>query len=185
MLSGLLLMACALAQPGPFPFESAKWLRDPRHEGHIIENVFHREREGSNEAPPGPRNLHTLFRHEFTLKAPPASAVLVFSADDYAVLYCNGQRMGQGPEGGYPWAHPFQTLEVSAFLQEGLNCLGAHVFYQGLVNRVWCSGDNRSGFALVLRVTYEDGTTETVATDESWRCLPLRAFSGGLQDAIS
>ena len=176
---GLLIAACIWAGTGTYPFDEAAWLRDPRHGGYEIVNVFHRENEDPGKIPEGPRNLHTLFRHEFEIREAPTSAVLVFSADDYAVLYCNGQQVVQGPEGGYPWAYPFQTVEISTFLQKGVNCLGAHLFYQGLVNRVWCSGDNRSGLAMMLRVTYADGSTETIVTDPAtWRCLPLTAFGG-------
>lgn len=179
MMAGFCMAAWLWTAAGMFPFDEAAWLRDPRHGGYGIVNVFHREHEKPDNLPEGPRNLHTLFRHEFELRETPASAVLVFSADDYAVLYCNGQRIGQGPEGGYPWAHPFQTLEISAFLREGVNCLGVHLFYQGLINRVWCSGDNRSGFAAELRITYADGSSKTIATDPaSWPCLPLIAFTG-------
>jgi len=177
MISGLFI-ATWLYAGGVFPFDDAAWLRDPRHGGYEIVNVFHRENEKVGDMPEGPRNLHTLFRHEFELRETPASAILVFSADDYAVLYCNGQRVGQGPEGGYPWAYPFQTLEISAFLRAGVNCLGVHLFYQGLINRVWCSGDNRSGFAAVLRITYADGSTDIIATDPTWHCLPLTAYTG-------
>ena len=179
MISGILTAFYLCSGAGTFPFDGAAWLRDPRHGGYEIINVFHREHEHAKETAETPLNLHTLLRHEFTVRENLKDAVLVFSADDYAVLYCNGQRVGQGPEGGYPWAYPFQTLEISAFLHEGINCIGAHLYYQGLINRVWCSGDNRSGFAAILRLTYRDGAVETIATDPStWHCMPLTAFSG-------
>ncbi len=61
-------------------------------------------------------------------------------------------------------------------MQAGPNCLAAHVYYQGLRNRVWNSADNRSGFMLALSVRYADGTTDHFLTDATWRCFQLEAF---------
>lgn len=156
-------------------FHGAQWLRDPRAAGHQIVDLLRRERE----KPPrlkGPRNLHTLLRREITLREKPAGALLTITADDYAHFFVNGFKAVQGPEPGYPFAHPYYHLDITPFFDAGVNCLAAHVYYQGLVNRVWNSADNRSGFMMALEIRYADGGVERFVSDESWRCLPLMAF---------
>ncbi len=158
-------------------FEGSQWLRDPVFDGVPIVQVFHR----ANAPKPklsGPTNIHTLFRKEIMLRAKPVKAALAITGDDYYKFYVNGDFVVQGPEGGYPTAYPHYWLEISSFLEEGVNCLAAHAFYQGLYNRVWVSGDNRSGFMAALEVTYPDGVQERFVTDTSWRCHALEAFPG-------
>lgn len=158
-------------------FGGAAWLRDPRFEGLAPATLHARERE-KRPQPGGPRNVHTLFRKEFTLREAPARALLTVTADDYCRLYVNGAFTVQGPEPGYHFAYPYYWLDVTDFTQAGANVLAAHVYYQGLVNRVWNSGDNRAGFMLRLEATYADGTRDVIETDETWRCHALAAFPG-------
>ncbi|MBI2434264.1 MAG: family 78 glycoside hydrolase catalytic domain [Candidatus Hydrogenedentes bacterium] len=155
----------------------AQWVRDPRMEGQPIRDYYGRQPKQKTESD-GPWNLHTLFRKEIQLRARPKEARLLVTGDDYYKFSINGKPVVQGPEPGYPFAYPYYRLDVPAFLEAGTNVLGSHLFYQGLVNRVWNSGDNRSGFLLSLRVTYEDGTREEFLSDGSWRCFPLLAFPG-------
>ena len=49
-------------------------------------------------------------------------------------------------------------------LVAGRNCLRPTYTYQGLLNRVWNSADNRL-LLLVLDVRYEDGTAERFVTN--------------------
>lgn len=157
--------------------DGAAWLRDPVFAGVEIIDLFHKE-DADGPKLRGPRNVHTLFRKEVVLKERPERATIAFSADDYAKLYINGQFVVQGPEPGYPFAYPYCLVDVTGFFDAGVNCVGAHVFYQGLLNRVWCSADNRSGFLLALAVRYPDGREERFVTEPSWRCLRLEAFPG-------
>ncbi|HDP35455.1 MAG TPA: hypothetical protein ENN29_10145, partial [Candidatus Hydrogenedentes bacterium] len=156
-------------------WHGAEWLRDPVFDGEPVLNLFHREKEPAPELS-GPVNVHTLFRREITLKAPPVAATLAITGDDYYKFYVNGSFALQGPAPGYHFAYPFFWADITEHLMAGANCLAAHVYYQGLRNRVWNSADNRSGFMLALEVRYEDGSTERFVTDESWRCHQLDAF---------
>ena len=168
---GLLLSSVAWAGV----FDGAQWLRDPVFEGVDVLNLLHRATEPSPELF-GPVNVHTLFRKEIVLQDKPVSATLAITADNYFKLFANGTYVFQGPAPGYHFAHPYLVQDIAAYLDEGVNCLASHVYYQGLRNRVWNSADNRSGFMLALDVRYADGTTERFVTDESWRCYPLDAF---------
>jgi len=155
--------------------EGAAWLRDPIFEGVPIVNVFQKEKAAKPKLA-GPKNVHTYFRTEIDLPSQPIQAELAVTADDYCKLYVNGAFVVQGPESGYPWHYPYYVLDVARFLRPGKNCLASHVFYQGLFNRVWTSADNRSGFLLSLRVTFEDGATARFVTDDTWRCFASRTF---------
>lgn len=157
------------------PFFGAAWLRDPGFAN--VEVVDHHVRGGTPAADTiSPQNVHTFFRKELPVDGPVAKAEIRVTGDDYYKLYINGEFVVQGPEPGYPWVHPYYTLDVTKHLREGVNCIAAHVYYQGLVNRVWDSGDNRSGFILSLDITYRDGTTRRVTTDASWKCWQCPAF---------
>lgn len=158
-------------------FGDAQWLRDPRMADQPIVDYLMREQVKPPD-PVGPKNVHTLLRKEITLKDKPASAYLFITGDDYYKFQMNGLPVVQGPEGGYYFSYPYYWLDVTGFLDKGINCLASHLFYQGLRNRVWGSADNRAGFMLRLEVTYPDATAETFVTDGSWKLFPLQAFPG-------
>ena len=110
-------------------------------------NVFHRESEKPVYShPDGLKNLHITFAREFTLDRIPQSASLHFSADDYVKLYVNDRYAGQGPAQGYYFDYNHCVADVTSLLREGENIIRAEVYYQGLINRAYDSGDLRCGF---------------------------------------
>lgn len=157
------------------PFSGATWIRDPVFANVPVLELFHRDHEQPPELS-GPTHVHTLFRKEIVLKAAPVAAVMAITGDDYYKFFINDSFVVQGPAPAYHFAHPFFEIDVAAQLDAGTNSLAAHVYYQGLRNRVWNSADNRSGFILALDVRYADGTTDRFVTDETWRCFQLEAF---------
>jgi len=150
-------------------FGDAEWVRDPVFDGVDVIHL-HRKEHAPKAKLAGPKNVHTYFRTEIAIEGRPVSATAYVTGDDYYKLYVNGAFVVQGPESGYPFAHPFYAVDVTRHLAAGTNCLAAHVYYQGLYNRVWDSADNRSGFILALDVTLEDGGRARFVTDETWRC---------------
>ena len=158
-------------------FTPAKWLRDPVFQDVPVIDFYH-DAKGTKHELSGPQNVHTLFRKDITLAAKPAKAELLITGDDYYKFYINGDFVVQGPEPGYPFAHPYYALDITDALIEGDNLLAVHAYYQGLLNRVWNSADNRAGFIMKLDVTYPDGATETFVTDETWRMFHLDAYKG-------
>lgn len=86
------------------------------------------------------------------------------TADDYYKLYINGVFVTQGPAPGYPYAYNYNTIDVSRYLIEGENIVAVHTLYQGLINRVWVSGDNRHGLLLDIVI---DGNI-VLSSDESF-----------------
>ena len=72
---------------------------------------------------------------------------LRITADDYYKLYVNGTFLAQGPAPGYPEHYYYNTLDITPYLRKGRNVAAVHLYYQGLINRVWNSGDGRFGVA--------------------------------------
>lgn len=90
------------------------------------------------------QNSHVLFRDVFVWNGV-GKVYLYFSADDYAKVYVNGKAVAQGPAPAYPFHYYYVRAEITRYLQKGENLLAFHTLYQGLVNRVWVSGDLRHG----------------------------------------
>lgn len=115
---------------------------------------------------------HVLFRKKFNAGGDLFKAVLKITADDYFKLYINGEFVTQGPPPSYPQAYYYMELLVGKFLRSGENVIAVHTLYQGLINRVWVSGDNRESLWAELVV---DGEV-ILATDESWKCKISSAY---------
>ena len=128
--------------------------------------VFHKENADVDLPLPDPalRNRHILFRKKLRLEQI-QSARLQITADDYYKLYINGKFITQGPSPSYPSHYCYNEIDVRDALHEGENTFAVHTYYQGTVNRVWVSGDNRQMLWLSLTV---NGQLRLVS-DESWR----------------
>lgn len=92
-------------------------------------------------------------------------------------LHLNGQRVGRealAPEWtDYHVRVQYQTYDVTALLRAGDNALAAtlgHGWYTGYIGMY---GYQKYGmdpsFLLQLNIEYEDGTVQSISTDESWR----------------
>lgn len=140
-------------------------------------DMFHRQLDSKRAAEVAAaakiKNRHILFRKTFELAAVPENAKLFFSADDYAKIYINGKFAVQGPAAGYPSHYLYHEIDVSKFLKKGVNTIAVHSYYQGLINRVWVSGDNRHGFICDLVC---DGKV-LVKTGKDWKISSHGGFS--------
>lgn len=149
-----------------------KWITDAEFAPLEPRRVFHRQLEPFTLEPSAHRNRHVLFRKKLTLPARFERAVLRFSADDYAKVYVNGRFVTQGPAPAYHFQYGFVTADVTEYLRPGENLLAFHTYYQGLVNRVWVSGDDRHGLLCDLEV---DGRV-LLGSDESFLTSPHTGF---------
>ena len=138
-------------------------------------NVFHREgAEGDvRRHPDGLRNLHILFRGRF-MKSSGGRILMRFSADDYCRVFVNGRFAAQGPAQGYYFDYNFCETDITPFICEGENEITAEVYYQGLINRAYDSGDLRCGFICDIEA---DGKP-VFSTDESWLCCVDKSYIG-------
>ncbi len=152
---------------------NARWIQDPLFR---LEPYYHFLRKEDDKVPVqtdenDPRDIHTLYRKTFRLRNEDiASAKLFITADDMYKLYVNEQYIGLGPAPAYLFAYPYNGWDVTDEMIPGdRNCLAVHVYYQGLVNRVWASGDNQQGLLAQLEVLYRDGQSEIIGSDDTWR----------------
>lgn len=111
------------------------------------------------------RNRHIIYRRNVTLSGF-SRAVMRISADDYYKLYVNGRFVAEGPTAGYPEAYFYNEIDVTDFFVEGENIIAVHCYYQGLINRVWVSGDLRQMLWCEL---YLDGE-KVLESDETFKC---------------
>ena len=133
-------------------------------------DVFRREQDNSPMPETGaPQNLHVLARGQVEL--PPGDYTLRISADDYYHAWLDGEWLGQGPAPAYHDRYYYQEYPV-----EGGRTVtvALHLYYQGLVNRVWNSGDGR--FAVWAEFV-RDGAV-LARCGEGWRYQICGAYSG-------
>jgi len=133
-------------------------------------DVFRRERDKRPLPRTGaPQNLHVLVRGKVEL--PPGRCVLRLSADDCCHAWLDGKWLGQGPAPAYHDRYYYQEHPVKGGRTV---TVALHLYYQGLVNRAWNSGDGRFG---VWACFVQDGK-ELARCDESWRYQICSAYSG-------
>ena len=107
-------------------------------------NMFHRQLDTINIQNDLQKNFHLLYRKKFYVSERKKTTIFI-TADDYYKLYINGQFVTQGPAPGFPFHYYYNEVDISPYIQQGENIIAVHTYYQGLVNRVWVSGDNRHG----------------------------------------
>ena len=150
-----------------------KWITDDEFFALEPRNVFHRALDKVLLPCDEHRNRHILFRKAFSCDTISGKATVYISADDYYKLYINGQFVAQGPAPSYHFRYNYNEIDVTAYLKPGENVIAVHTLYQGLINRVWQSGDNRHGMILDLMVD----DTVIVASNESFKTCPHSAYT--------
>lgn len=136
------------------PAFNGKWITTEEFSELSPRNVFHKQLDDLFLPCDEHRNRHILYRAEFFLDELPQEAFIRITADDYYKLYINGQPVGQGPAPSYHFQYAYNTYRINSYLQKGRNVISVHTLYQGLINRVWQSGDQRHGLICDL---YADG----------------------------
>ncbi len=111
-------------------------------------NVFGKELTFKAEESPI-KNYHCLARAKYYHKGG-AEVKMQISADDYYKLYINGIYVTEGPAPSFHSGRFYNEINISDYLSEGENIIATHLYYQGEVNRVWQSGDNRFGIACLI-----------------------------------
>ncbi len=117
------------------------------------------------------KNFYMKVKKSFTLAKIPRACVNI-TADDYYKLFINGKYVGQGPAPGYAFAYNYNRYDITDFLEKGENTVEAVVYYQGLVNRVFVSGDGRQ----VMIADFYFDNVFAFGTDESWQYCTDNSF---------
>ncbi|NRF93391.1 alpha-L-rhamnosidase N-terminal domain-containing protein [Paenibacillus frigoriresistens] len=158
----------------------ARWITDNSFSSMEPLDLFHKEMDAA-ESETHREDLqhhHWLVRTTFDLASINLESVplyMIITADDYYKLYLNGRFVAQGPAQNDAGHYYYNRIEVGSFLQEGNNVISVHVYYQGLVNRAYNSGDYRQG--LIAELT--TGDRVLVKTDETWRAKRAEGFQKG------
>ena len=143
---------------------NGKWITSDEFSELKPVNVYHRQMDKKEIRSYGKENSHILFRKKFSAQAG-IKAYIYISADDYYKLYINGRFVCQGPAAGYEFHYYYNRVDITDFLKDGENTAAVHTYYQGLINRVWLSGDDRHG--LIMDVV--QGGELLVCSDENFK----------------
>jgi alpha-L-rhamnosidase len=115
------------------------------------------------------------FRKIFVVTNKPALAKVFVTAHNDYLLYCNGQLLGRGPARSDPYLYgQYNAYDVTKLLIAGTNVFAAmghwrdHWFNAGI--------DAQPAFLLEARLTYPDGSSSKLRTDDSWKVLAHTAF---------
>ncbi|BDZ54511.1 glycoside hydrolase family 78 protein [Agromyces marinus] len=141
---------------------------------------------GSDERRP------SILRRDFVVREGLASARLYVTAHGVYEMELNGERVGA--EAMAPGWTPYRdklryaTYDITDRLASGENAIGAWLgdgWYRGRLG--WYTGfRNLYGFDLSLiaqiELRYDDGRTETIATDDAWRAHPSPIIRSGNYD---
>lgn len=124
-----------------------------------------------------------LFRRAFEVRAGVRRARLYAAGLGYYELRCNGEKVSDhvlDPAWtGYETRVLYTTHDVTALLTDGPNALGVMLgngWFNPLPLRMWGRINlrdhlpvGRPRFILQLNIEYEDGSTQSIASDERWR----------------
>ena len=119
----------------------------------------------------------TYLRKSWRIEKPVKEAYVCATALGLYHVYINGEQVNEEQFlPGWTSYHEhlcYQTWEATRLLRQGENVLGAHVgagWYKGMMGFVHerCTYGNRTALMAQLTIRYQDGTEETVVTDESW-----------------
>ncbi len=143
-------------------------------------------------AEPLPARPAPLLRREFELKAGICQARLYISALGVYEAQINGQPVGDHvlAPGWTSYLHQlrYQTFDVTSLLREGANAIGAMLGDGWFRGRLGFGGGrpniygDRLALLVQLEVTYADGSTQRILTDESWRAATGALLENDLYD---
>lgn len=123
------------------------------------------------------QNTVVLFRRALPLTEKPLRATGWILGDSRYKLYVNGTYQQWGPAPSDPrWAEA-DPIDLTEALHVGDNVIGAQVLYFGMGDGTWPIG--KAGFIFHLTLTYADGRTETIVSDESWHTHLARSWQPG------
>ena len=117
-----------------------------------------------------PENFYLYCRKSVTFDDMPAHATVHVTADSRYKFFINGQFVGRGPARCDQRYEYYDTFDVAPLLQPGENVISAIVHQYGSSSHSYTLG--RGGLLLGAEFQWDDGRTQTVCTDDTWRLLP-------------
>jgi len=162
-----------------FPF-CPHWYTIPEFAKNLPKQPYHREYECGPLSGSRISNLHILARSEYFILSEENEIQKYFlriTADDYYKVYVNGTYIGQGPAPAYPEKYYYNTYDITSELNAKItpNIIAVHLYYQGLVNRVWNSGEERIALAAEILKKSQDKVWHTPLV---WKYKKSEAYTG-------
>lgn len=162
------------------PFDKATWIGFKKGEDFPLDfKIYTRDKESALKETLPVYKGSVLFRHEFALTDKIGHASLQICGLGFYEVYINGQmpdekRVLTPAVSDYFVLTRYDTYDVTALVRGGMNTLCAEVgpgWYSGSPKywgwqQTWY-GNPR--LIAALTVTYENGSTETVVTDPTWK----------------
>ena len=141
---------------------------------------------GTNQTAPAP-----LLRKTFTVTKPVRRATLHISGLGCHETFCNGGKVGDAVLGPamtqYDKTVPYVEHDVTRMVKPGRNAIGAmlgHGWFAETVKTAWnfdqSPWKDRPKALITLRLEYDDGSTQTIVSDGSWKA----AYGPVLVDAF-
>lgn len=155
-----------------------QWYTIPELAEIVPVNLYQKEQKAAGKPYPGFQNLHVLCRAEFDAglcRDEKSRVILQITADDYYKAYVNGHFAGQGPAPAYPEKYYYNEIDITEQTRPGKNLLAVHAYYQGVVNRVWNSGDGRFAVAARIVTVQKQGIQ---VCEPKWEYQVSHAYSG-------
>lgn len=130
---------------------------------------------------PGAEASAPMLRKEFKVRKPVKSARLYASARGIYECYINGRRVGEDflnpgwPD--YRFRMYYNTFDVTGYLQTGDNAIGATLgngwWSDFMGYQTYWQDQYGVGLSFIsrLEISYIDGSTETIVTDDDWSCF--------------
>ncbi|MCY1723039.1 family 78 glycoside hydrolase catalytic domain [Prolixibacteraceae bacterium Z1-6] len=125
------------------------------------------------------RNSTPMLRTEFDTSKKIKSARLYTTARGIYEVFINGEKVGNDHynpgQTQYNKSHFYQTYDVTSMLVKGKNAMGtmmAEGWWSGLLSfgSIWNHFGDRQSFLAQLKITYNDGSKETIITnDTNWK----------------
>ena len=151
----------------------SKWITTDRFIHLTPLDMFHKEYQPKEISETPVKNYHIHVRKTFTLEDT-QNITMKLTADDYYKLYINGKFVCQGPAPAYVNHYNYNEFDISPYLIPGENTFALHLYYQGEINRVWQSADNRMG---MVADVFKNGEY-IFGTDNTWVYSEVKEFGG-------
>jgi hypothetical protein len=157
---------------------TAKWIAAEPDHGPYVQPLENRGALQSSLPPPLP-----VFRHDFTVKRPVASALLFVSGLGQYEIHINGADVTETVLNpgwtNYRKTVPYDTYNVRPLLRPGVNAFGV-LLGNGMYNVEGVKGHytkfigsyGQPKLLLQMEVRYTDGSSDRFVTDSSWLTHP-------------
>jgi len=119
-------------------------------------------------------NQYCHFRKTFMLQAAAEEADIRIFADSRYMLYVNGKYICRGPCRSDPRWQYFDVIEISEYLNEGLNSIAVFVVYYG-----YGTGQYEPRQPLLMFdgcISLVDESKLELCSDNTWKCKESKAF---------